>query len=226
MFGWKGALTAEQTARDRRRQAGDLRRLQGRRRGRRAEGEGRHPGGRAVRRRHPARRRGARLHHRVPRREERAGRVRLRVRRGLRQAHRGVPPDFLQGAGALQPGGRQGPEPAAGGPAEAAVRLPARQEPQPVHVRAAGAAGEGAARHGSRATRRPTTCELRPRTDGAGDPANCRTRASSRTSGRSRGWTAARTARRSWPRRGGAAATRSAASSWAAARTTRRCASG
>ena len=32
------------------------------------------------------------------------------------------------------------------GPPEAAVRLPARQEPEPVHVRAAGAAGEGAAR--------------------------------------------------------------------------------
>ena len=64
------------------------------------------------------------------------------------------------------------------------------------------------------------------RPDGAGDPRSCRTPASRRTSGRSRGWTVARTARRSWPRRAGAAATRSAASSWAAARTTRRCASG
>ncbi len=36
----------------------------------------------------------------------------------------------------------------------------------------------------------------------------------------------ARTARRSWRRRGAAAGTRSAASFWAAARTTRRCASG
>ena len=47
-----------------------------------------------------------RLLHRLPRREERPGRIRLRVRRGLRRAHRGVPPDLLQGAGALQPGGR------------------------------------------------------------------------------------------------------------------------
>ena len=68
-----------------------------------------------------------RLHHRLPGREERPGRVRLRVRRGLRQAHRGVQPDVLQGAGALQPRRRPGAEPAAGGPAEAAVRLPARQ---------------------------------------------------------------------------------------------------
>ena len=48
-----------------------------------------------------------RLRHGVPGREERPGRVRLRVRRGLRQAHRGVQPDLLQGAGALQPGGRR-----------------------------------------------------------------------------------------------------------------------
>ena len=82
---------------------------------------------------------GERLHDRLPRREERAGRVRLRVRRGLRQPHRGVQPDLLQGAGALQPRRRHGPQPAPGGPPEAAVRLPARQEPQPVHVRAAGA---------------------------------------------------------------------------------------
>ena len=52
---------------------------------------------------------GAGLHDRLPRREERAGRVRLRVRRGLRPPHRGVQPDLLQGARALQPGGRRRP---------------------------------------------------------------------------------------------------------------------
>ena len=72
-------------------------------------------------------------------------------------AHRGVSSDVLQGAGALQPGRRSGAEPAASGAAEAAVRLSARQEPQPVHVRAAGAGGEGAARPRPAATRRPTT---------------------------------------------------------------------
>ena len=53
----------------------------------------------------PPRRGEARLQHVVPGREERPGRVRLRVRRGLRQAHRGVPADVLQGPGALQPRG-------------------------------------------------------------------------------------------------------------------------
>ena len=44
---------------------------------------------------------------------------------GLRQTHRGLPPDLLQGAGALQPGGRSGAEPPAVGPPEPAVGLPA-----------------------------------------------------------------------------------------------------
>ena len=53
--------------------------------------------------------------------------------------HRGVPADFLQGAGALQPRRRRGDEPAPGGAAEAAVRVPALGRPEQVHVRAAGA---------------------------------------------------------------------------------------
>src|SRR5882724_13300136 len=44
---------------------------------------------------------------------------------------------LLQGAGALQPGGRSSPEPAAGGPLDAAVPVSARQQSQPIHVRAA-----------------------------------------------------------------------------------------
>ena len=62
MFGWKGALTAAANRRNRRCQAGDLRRLQGGGRGRRTRGKGRHPGGRAVRLRHPSRRVCASLH--------------------------------------------------------------------------------------------------------------------------------------------------------------------
>ena len=94
------------------------------------------------------------------------------------------------------------------------------ERPQPVHVRAAGAAGEGAARS-VKGDKKAYDLELRPGLMVQDHPASSRTRASSRTSGRSRGSTAARTARRSWRPRGGAAATRSAASSWAAARTTK-----
>ena len=129
MFGWKGDADRRADGRDRRHQAGDLRRLQGRRRGRRGQGQGRHSRGRAVRRRHPARCRQERLLHRLPRREKRPGRIRFRIRRGLRQAHRGVQPHFLQGAGALQPRRRQGAQPAPGRPAETAVGLLPQQRP-------------------------------------------------------------------------------------------------
>ena len=57
------------------------------------------------------------------RREERAGRVRLRVRRRLRRAHRGVRPDLHQGPGPLQPRGRRRDEHA---PARASSRGLAR----------------------------------------------------------------------------------------------------
>ena len=52
---------------------------------------------------------------------------------GLRPPHRAVQSNLLQGAGALQPRRRQGPEPRPGRPLEAAVGLPARERP-PVHV--------------------------------------------------------------------------------------------
>ena len=55
------------------------------------------------------------VHHRLPRREKWAERVRLRVRRRLRPPHRGVQPDVLQGARALQPGRRSRAETAPGG---------------------------------------------------------------------------------------------------------------
>ena len=70
------------------RQAGHLRRLQAGRGRRRAEGQGGDPRRRAVRRRHPARGAEGRVCHVRPRREERPGGVRLRVRRRLRRPHR------------------------------------------------------------------------------------------------------------------------------------------
>ena len=148
--------------RDRRRQAGDLRRLQGRRRRRRAEGEGRHPGRRAVRRRHPARRRGTSGYSTAcP--AEKSGQDEFDFEYGedFARAHRGVRPDLLQGAGALQPGGRPGAEPAAGRPPEAAVRLPARPEPS----RSCSSCWCRRRRRSStswRATRRPTTWSSGP----------------------------------------------------------------
>ena len=99
------------------------------------------------------------------------------------------------------------------------------QESQPVHVRTPGAGGESAAR---RLKRRQEG--IRPgaaaQADGAGDRGSCRTRASSPMCGRSKAWTAARIARRSWRPRGAAAATKSAASCWAAAKTTQKSTSG
>src|SRR6516165_6377820 len=64
------------------------------------------------------------LRNRLPGRKERAGGVRFRVRRGLHQAHRGLPTDVLQGSGALQRRGQPGTKPPAGGSAEATVGLP------------------------------------------------------------------------------------------------------
>src|SRR5215469_15125314 len=84
-------------------QARDLRRVpEGTRRGRPA-GAGGDLGGRAVRCGGRARRGQAQARTRDVRGEKRPGRVRLRVWRRLRQAHRGLQPDLLQGARALQP---------------------------------------------------------------------------------------------------------------------------
>jgi len=78
MFGWTGTLTAAQTAEIVAAKQ-SLRRLQVRGGGRRAEGEGRHPGGRAVRGGHPQRRSEGGLFDGMPGREERSGRVRFRI---------------------------------------------------------------------------------------------------------------------------------------------------
>ena len=53
--------------------------------------------------------------HRLPGGEERTGRIRFRIWRGFRPPHRSVRSDLLQGAGALQPGGRSRIEQTAGG---------------------------------------------------------------------------------------------------------------
>ena len=121
MFGWKGALDAEQTAEIAATKQVIYDGFKTALAGGVPKEQGRHPRRRAVRRRHPPRRRGERLHHGLPRREERPGRVRLRVRRRLRRPHRGVPAHLLQGAGALQPGGRRRAERAPDGPAQAAL---------------------------------------------------------------------------------------------------------
>ena len=220
----EGAAQPRADGGNRRRQGGDLRRLQGRRRGRSPQGARRDPRGRAVRRDHPARRPEAGVHHRLPRGEERPGRVRLRVRPGLRPPHRGLRPDVLQGAGALQPGGRPGAEPAPGRPAEAVVGLPARERPA-VHVRAARAPRAGAVaapRQRQEGVRPPVA----PRPDGPGHPrAAGRRRRGGRLEDRrhrTEGGLPAGSSRRP----AAPAATRSAASSWAAGRTTRRCGSG
>ena len=73
------------------------------------------------------------------------------------QAHRGVPSDVLQGAGALQPRGRQGLESAAGGSAEAAFRLPASSRPTAGSCSSCWCRRKKRSSISSRATRRPTT---------------------------------------------------------------------
>jgi hypothetical protein len=111
---------------DLRRQARDLRGCQtctGRTRG---GGDRRGAGRRAVRGRHRPRREDRGVPAGDAGREERAGGVRLPVRRGLRRAHRVVRPELLQGAGPLQHRGRPGDERAPGRPAEQARRLAAR----------------------------------------------------------------------------------------------------
>ena len=223
LFGWKGTLTAEQTARVAASKQVVYDAFKAAVAGGVPKDQRRHPRGRAVRRGHPRRRRRRRGSSRPPRREERPGRVRLRVRRRLRPPHRGVEPDLLQGAGPLQPRGRRGAERAPGRAPPAALRVPARQRPA-VHVRAARPAEPAQLDRLGGDKQGRTTWSYAP-AHGAGHSTSCRTPGSSRTSGRSRGSTAGRIARRSSPPRSAMDRT-SAASSWAAARTSRRSASG
>ena len=76
-------------------------------------------------------------------------------------------PTFCKVLVRYNPEGRSGSEQAPGRPFETAVRLSAWQEPEPVHVRTAGAAREGTTRPAQRRQEglRPATS---PRADGAG----------------------------------------------------------
>ena len=153
--------------------------------------------------------------------EERTQGARVRIRRGPPRAHRVLPSDVLQGAAALQPRGRSGAERAASGATEMAVGLSARQEPQPIHARAAGAGHEGAARS-VRGRYASVRSEASPTAHGPSHRRSSRTKESSRTSGSSKASTGARTARGWWPPRTAAVETMSAASSSAEERATRR----
>ena len=200
LFGWKGALSADQTAQIAAAKQiiydGFLAAVRG--------GVPEDKAGILVDEQfgadHPSRRGGARICDRVPRREERSGGVRFRVRRGLRAAHRGVQSHVLQGAGALQPRGRPRLEPSTVGAFEAAVRLPARHGSKPLHVRAAGAGGAGPARTacGRQEGVRPPASA---RADGAGDRATAGGRRRARRLEDRR----ARSTRRLRPDRGGRA---------------------
>ncbi len=131
-------------------------------------------------------------------------------------------PTFCKVLVRYNPEGDRRHQQAPGGAAAAAVRLSRRQEPQPVHVRVAGAGGEGAARQieGRQEGLRSGTAAA---ADGRGDQRNSRTPASSRICGRSKASIAARIARKIVDGgRGPADAMRSAASSSAAAKTTRK----
>ena len=96
------------------------------------------------------------LHHRLRRREERTGRVRFRIWRGFRAPYRGVQPDLLQGAGALQPGGRSRPEPAAGGAAETALRISRQRGTAAASCSSCWCRRRRRSSRSLRATRRPT----------------------------------------------------------------------
>ena len=169
MFGWTGTLTDEQTAQDRRHEVGDLRRAS-RRPSPTAFPEAK--AGILVDEQFGADilRDAARRGYVTACPAEKSGQDEFDFEYGEDFARHidTLPADLLQGPGALQPRGRYGDEPSPGGAAEAAVRLPARRRPQPVHVRAAGARDAGAAR----AVRRRQE-GVRPgasaRADGAGD---------------------------------------------------------
>ena len=128
--------------------------------------------------------------------EERAERVRLPVRRRVRRAHRELRPRLLQGARPLQPGRRRGHERAPDRAPAPPGRLAARARPQ-VPVRAAGAGRGPTSSSRWAATPTATTPSCGPSSCAARSPSSSRP-AWRPTSGRSRAWTSAPTAR-CWP---------------------------
>ena len=149
--------------------------FQGRARGRGPAGEGRHPRGRAVRRRRPPRRDGAGLHD-GPAPSRRAARTSSTSSTATTSppTSRRSDPDLRQGPGALQPRGRRRPEPTAGARLQAAVRLPARQRSARFHVRAARAAAARRSSTGVRGDKKALRPGGAARPDGAVDRPSCR----------------------------------------------------
>ena len=161
LLGIAGEPTAEESSAHIRGQGRHLRRL--------PEGARRRA---AARRRGDPRRRAVRGGHRAgpralsapagdARREERPGRVRLRVRGRLRRAHRRLRPDVREGARPLQPGRRLRGEPATGRAVGAARRLAPRKR-LPLPLRAPRPAGAEPARDASAATPTATTASCGP----------------------------------------------------------------
>ena len=152
----RGDAVARGRAPHRRRQDRDLRGVPGRAGGRRRSRLRRDPGRRAVRRRDRERASVGAPDARHAGREVGAGRVRLRVRRRLRRAHRALRADVQQGARPVQPRGRRHAERPAGGAPQAALRMAAPPRAE-VPVRAAGPGRAAAARVRGRRRRRGST---------------------------------------------------------------------
>ena len=199
---WKGRSTPDADGEDRRRQAGDLRRLPGGRRRPALPGRGRHPRRRAVRGRDPAD---------APRAvtsacpAEKSGQDEFDFEYGedFAQHIEAFHPTFCKVLVRYNPEGDRRAEPAADRAPEAAVGLPARESrsrfmfellvpPEKEPARTVRRRQEGV---------RP---EAPAGADGAGHPAAAERAGSSPTSGRSKGSTAARTARGSSPPRAAA----------------------
>ena len=226
MFGWKRSMTAEQTAEIAARQAGDLRRLQGGGRRRRARGQGRHPRRRAVRRGHPARCAGESvLTTACP--AEKSGQEEFDFEYGedfAATSRRSTRPSARCWC-ATTPRATV-PERAAGGATEAPVRLPARQRGRSRFMFELLVPPEKAQLDTLDGDKKAYDLELRPRlmVEAIGELQDGGRRARRLED---RGPRPARGLRGS--RRGGAraaAATRSAASFWAGAKTSAKCTNG
>ena len=115
----------------------------------------------------PAGGQGARADPRDAGGEVRPGRVRLRLRRGVRRAHRELRPGPVEGPREVQPGGRRGHERAPDGAPRAPLRLAPRARPE-VPLRAARAGRARTARAGGRG-HRPLRRRAAPGADAAND---------------------------------------------------------
>ena len=161
MFGWEGPLSTEQTRANHLRQGGDFRRLQGRRGRRCPQGTGRDPRGRDIRCEHPSRRREAGVHHRLPRGEERARRIRFEYGPDFARHIEEFNPTFCKVLVRYNPDGDDGLNRHQADRLKQLSGLPACARPA-VHVRAA------------RAPRTRPVAEPRQRQEGVRSPASPR----------------------------------------------------